>query len=354
MENLSSKTLAVFHSYKMSFAAWQEAGILERELFLYRALKPHFKKIIFATYAADLASETALAKGDFEVVSCKDIKTLQQADIIRINQMSGILSAGSLKKKFSDKKLVVRCGFMWSLFQQHNNIFKKWYVSRIERWALSIADRIVLTSGADERYVKTRYGAQKAPITIIRNLIDTDLFKPSGTPRNQKKICAVGRLEPQKNYESLIKALSDSDYELHIFGQGSLRSELEALAAKVNTHVIFRDRVSNAELAAELSSFSAFVLASHYEGNPKALLEAMSAGLPVLASNIEAHKDIIIDGDTGLLCEETPEALRAAIDRIAADEHLAKKLGESARTWAITNCSLEKILKQELELYATL
>lgn len=354
MEGLSNKTLAVFHSYKMSFATWKAAGILERELLLYRALRPHFKKIIFVTYASDIRAEQALAGEHFTVVSHKNKNALKEADILRVNQMSGMLAAGGVKKMFPEKKLAVRCGFMWSLFQKHGNIFKKWYVSRLERWAFSAADSIVLTSRADARYIESRYGRQEAPVTIIRNLIDTAVFAPSGLKRIKSKLCAVGRLEPQKNYESLIRAIEGSPYELHIFGQGTLRLELEKLATSLKVKVLFNGIVPNVELAREIDSCDLFVLASQYEGNPKSLLEAMSAGLPVVASNIEAHKDIILDGENGFLCESSPEALRTAIDRITADESLAKKLGESARKWVVANCGLEKILKQELELYESL
>lgn len=350
MQNLSSKTLAVFHSYKMSFAEWQTAGILERELVLYRALKPYFKKIMFVSYSDDISAEFSLAKGDFEVVSYKNLDALKDSDIFRINQMSGFMSARKAKKMFPDKKLVVRCGFMWSQFQKHNNIFKKWFVSRMEQKAFNVADAIITTSGADSRYIQERYDVQGERVTIIRNLIDTELFRPNESSENSKKICAVGRLEHQKNYHSLILALKGSDYELDIFGQGQLRDELEALALENGVSAHFRGVVSNTELAQLVSQYACFVIASHYEGNPKSLLEAMSAGLPVIASDIDAHRDIITDGDNGLLVTD----FRVAIDKVIGDNALAQKLGNNAREWIMKNCSLPVILKQELDLYGKL
>ena len=96
-----------------------------------------------------------------------------------------------------------------------------------------------------------------------------------------------------------------------------------------------------------MGHYGVFVLASHYEGNPKSLLEAMSAGLPVIASDIDAHRDIITDGDNGLLVTD----FREAIDKVIGDNALAQKLGDNARKWILKNCSLPVILKQELELY---
>lgn len=366
MKPLSQQTLVIFHSYKTSFALWNEIGILQRELYLYRELKKSFKEIIFVSYASDSGAEEELAKGDFKVLAntkrlspmlyaltawWRHRAILKNTDVFRINQMSAFLAAGPAKLAFQNVSLVVRCGFIWSQFQKHNNALKKIIVRLIEWIGFTMANKIVATSLTDKDDMMKRFGVSPSRITVIRNLIDIDVFKPNNATRPHNKLCTVGRLNAQKNYESLIPALKDSPYEFNIFGQGELKQMVEDLAQKNNVKVVFRGVVPNTQLAGELDRCFAFVLASHYESSPKALLEAMSVGLPVIASSIEHHKDIITDGKNGLLSERTPQSLRAAIDKVMTNPELAKQLGEGARAWILENCSMSAVLKKEIALY---
>jgi len=126
-------------------------------------------------------------------------------------------------------------------------------------------------------------------------------------------IISVGRLEYQKNYEFIIKELSNLRLELQIVGEGSMKDELLNLAKKLNTNLRITQRMDNKELTRKFMNIKLFVIPSHFEGNPKVLLEAMAAGCVVFASNIKNHSEIIEEGVNGFLFELEDGAFRNKI-----------------------------------------
>jgi glycosyltransferase involved in cell wall biosynthesis len=119
--------------------------------------------------------------------------------------------------------------------------------------------------------------------------------------------------------------------------------------------VDFRGRIANDDLPRLLNEAEVFVLPSLYEGNPKALLEAMACGLPVLATNVEGNREVVQHGVTGYLCKDTSaESLREGIEKLLADERLRNTLGRNAREFIEREYALDVLLERELALLATL
>ncbi len=121
-----------------------------------------------------------------------------------------------------------------------------------------------------------------------------------GLTKRPRSIVFVGRLVAQKNVESLIDAMQGFDSELTIVGDGPLRADLERRAAGLR--VTFAGVVPNENLPGLLNRHELFVLPSRYEGMPKVLLEAMACGLACVATDIPGNRDLIVDGESGLLC----------------------------------------------------
>ena len=107
---------------------------------------------------------------------------------------------------------------------------------------------------------------------------------------------------------------------------------------------------SDLDLPAIMQDWDLFVLPSLYEGHPKALIEAMAAGLPVVGSNVIGIREIITDGENGLLAEPDADSLRAAIQRLIQDRALRQRLGRAAREHAVQHFSLDRIVELELEM----
>ena len=154
-------------------------------------------------------------------------------------------------------------------------------------------------------------------------------------PGNFKVITAVGRLSPQKAYPDLLNAFTGviqqfPDARLLVAGEGKERQHLEDKITKLNlTGKVFllgqRDDVSNL-----LQITDIFINSSYWEGLPVSILEAMSAGLPIIATNVG---DIprIIDHEVGILVEPKPEFLREALGQYLEDPDLMQEHGKNAQ-----------------------
>lgn len=180
------------------------------------------------------------------------------------------------------------------------------------------------------------FGAAVAP----RAASDSDRV-PFGTP--QSNLLFVGRLVPRKGVDVLLRALATpalAHARLTIVGDGGERPRLEALAAalQVASRVTFTGLVAAPELDAHFRACDALVLPavddalSGTEGLGVVLIEALSYGKPVVASDIGGIPDVIRPGETGLLVPPgDPPALSAALGSLAESPEWARMLGESGR-----------------------
>jgi glycosyltransferase involved in cell wall biosynthesis len=178
---------------------------------------------------------------------------------------------------------------------------------------------VVPVAVADEvaRSFESVYGFR--PVTIP-NGIDVQRFhrpecrrvwrEANGFRHDETLIVSVARLEPQKNPELLVRALPD-DCSLLLAGDGSLRSALEG---RPRVHLLG----IRSDLPELLSAGDVFALASDWEGHPIALMEAMAAGLPVVATSVGGVPEIV--GDAGVLVPAGDEqALRTALRSVVRD-----------------------------------
>ena len=98
-----------------------------------------------------------------------------------------------------------------------------------------------------------------------------------------------------------------------------------------------------------------FVLPSLYEGLPKSLIEAMTAGVPVVATKVHGSESLIRHLQTGWLCEDTSVAsLREGLQTLLRDSSLRSQIGRSARKYAVEHFSIEKVVEREIGVYKEL
>jgi glycosyltransferase involved in cell wall biosynthesis len=147
-------------------------------------------------------------------------------------------------------------------------------------------------------------------------------------------IGAVCRLEPQKGLSYLLLAMKIilakfPETRLEIVGDGSLLGELQDLNKKlgISNSVFFFGKF--AEVIPFYNRMDIFVLPSLYEGFGIVLLEAMASGVPVVATNVDGIKEVIIDGESGILIPpKSPEAIAGAVIKIIENPQLASGLIE--------------------------
>lgn len=369
------RRLALFFTIGVSLKTWQEIGILSREIKSYNLLSKYFEKIYFITYGIDdLKFKKNLAE-NIEILPKKFpflpsaiyaffipfiyIKELKDSDVYKTNQMAASLPA-ILAKLLYKKKLIVRCGYEWFFFLKKRKgliqKIKKIIVYFLEKTTYGMADKIILTTPKDKEFIESKFKIPSAKIEIIPNYIDVDLFKPLDVSKEKKRICFIGGLGYQKNPLNLIKAVDGLSIKLVIFGkENELSQKARQMAKKVKKAKIkFMGSIPNEQLPKELNKSELFILPSYYEGHPKALLEAMSCGLPCIGTDVEGIREIIQHKENGYLCQTDSDSIRKAIIEVLQNRNLQEKMGKQARQTILESFGLEKILKKEIKIYEAL
>jgi glycosyltransferase involved in cell wall biosynthesis len=189
---------------------------------------------------------------------------------------------------------------------------------------------------------------------VIHNGVPLDV--PRRHPHTGRvDLLSVGRLRAPKDFLTLVQAiaaLEPGSARLRIAGDGPDRPALEAEIERtgLGEHVeLLGDRDDVPEL---LAGADVFVLSSDSEGFPMSVLEAMAAGLPVVASAVGGVPEAVRDGETGsLVPPRDAAALAEALRRLVADPALRERLGDAGRQKVEREFSLERFEHDHLELY---
>ena len=210
----------------------------------------------------------------------------------------------------------------------------------IERWGEHSAEAVLVITPRLHRLLLSE-GVEENRLHLIPPGVNPSLFEgPFEDPFSgvgRPRILLVGRLAPQKGVSTLVEAaglLKDPSAKVLLVGDGSERPKLEREAKRIGVgdRVRFEGFVAHERRPAALVHADLLVLPSLYEELGTVLLEAMQAGLPVVASKTGGIPDVIEDGVNGMLVlPGEPEALARAIDRFLADRDLARRLSEGAQ-----------------------
>lgn len=138
---------------------------------------------------------------------------------------------------------------------------------------------------------------------------------------------------------------------LKIVGEGEERTGLEAEVKKLGleSYVVFTGALFGAELRDQLAASDIFVLASHSEGLPVSMLEAMATGLCVVVPAVTGIPEMVRDGQNGLLfTPQDPVDLAEKLRHAAGDAGLRRRLGKEARTSVVSRCSGDAVYREIL------
>ncbi len=152
-------------------------------------------------------------------------------------------------------------------------------------------------------------------------------------------IVSVGRLEDQKNFPLLITAFSRvsdeyPDYELHIYGDGSKKEQLETLAQKLNIMNKVRFCGTHRDLHTRIRNASLFILPSDFEGMPNSLMEAMALGMCCISTDcpVGGPKELIDNGENGFLIPVGyVDQLESTMRKLLKNQDLIRTTGEKAK-----------------------
>lgn len=182
-------------------------------------------------------------------------------------------------------------------------------------------------------------GYPHAGLKMIPNAVDLRRFGGPRSTSGMVRVAYVGRLRQVKGVTVLLDAWHQlapgAAARLVIAGEGELRPELEAQLDRLALRGAVELAGAISDVPALLRDTDVYVQPSFAEGMPNSVLEAMAAGLPVVATRVSGNEDLIADGENGLLVPPgDPGALAAAIRRLMDDPALARTMGERARTRA--------------------
>lgn len=220
----------------------------------------------------------------------------------------------------------------------------------VERALARRASRVIAITQALAHFQVEQVGLPADNVLVIHYGLD-DLPQAWGTnppdpvPTNVRVLLCVCRLEPQKGVDVAIRALEEiPDAHLVVLGEGPQRAELEQLAGD-RVHLLGRVP----DVAAWLRRADVLVHPARWEGFGLALLEAMLASLPVVATRVSSIPEIVVDGETGLLVPpDDASALAAAVNRVLADP---AGYGERGQARARAEFSVAKMTDRTLAVY---
>lgn len=207
---------------------------------------------------------------------------------------------------------------------------------------LNIRQASTIVAVSEELRTYASRVARRVPNRVISNAVDIQENRSLRTVRESGmfRIGVVGRLSPEKGHRFLLEALggipeSSHIIQVDIIGEGVERERLEELAQQLGLYRSIRFRGYQKELRSHYETSDLIVLPSLREGSPNVLLEAMSLGMPVLASDIPSIRAIISEGRTGFLFGTADsDDLRAKLLYIMSlSECKRSDIGEAARSY---------------------
>jgi glycosyltransferase involved in cell wall biosynthesis len=228
--------------------------------------------------------------------------------------------------------------------------------SAMERWLLPGADAVIALTPSTARLLRAD-GIPDGRVQIIPPGYDPALFDAvsadpfPGLPR--PRVAYLGRLAPQKNVGTLLEAFArlPAHTQLLLVGDGPDRPALQRQAQELGDRVHFTGFLPHAAVPAVLAHADLLALPSLYEDLSSALIEAMAAGLPVVATRVGGTGDLVRHGVNGLLvAPRDPAALGAAIGQILADPATAARMSAAARSTAAAY-AWPDLARQVLDIY---
>jgi glycosyltransferase involved in cell wall biosynthesis len=224
-----------------------------------------------------------------------------------------------------------------------------------ERISLRKAKQIIAVSSKTKDDLVKRYGVPEAMISMIRNAVDSEKFKPPAKPRPysaETKILMCSRLEPRKNIPEALMALAelkDTSLRCDIIGTGSQGKALMEISKRLKLDVRFLGQVSDQELPRHYAEADIFISTSSSEGFGLTVLEAMASGCAVIVSDISAHTEFVHHLKNGLVYSNSNELI-SHLKLLIGHPDRAEELGSEARK-TVLQYSWANVAQRVVEVY---
>ena len=241
-------------------------------------------------------------------------------------------------------------------------------VQLANRLLAPLTDAFIAVAEPHARYLAAHEGCTESKICVIPNGVDVDRFQPRAAneklredlalPSDAPVVGIVAALRPEKNHVLFVSAAARvlravPSARFLIVGDGPQRGELEALVKLLNVSHGVHFLGTRSDVPELLSLIDALALTSHIEANPVSILEAMSAGKPVVATRVGSVDKSVDDGRTCYLVAPGNEAeLAGRLIELLRDRAKATAMGRAGRQFVVDNASIARMVTGYEDLLA--
>ena len=284
------------------------------------------------------------------VMTWRHAAAMRECSVFRVFQITGVIPALITRRRWGIP-FVTTYGFHYErLARSRSSALLRRIVARL---GIRAASAVIVPTQELAEIAGAQGGRGK--IRLIPNGVDTRRFHPEPAPKGRSILLYVGRLSAEKDLGTLLEAAAKllARFELAVLmvGEGPERGALEAQAKALGVPLTLTPFVDHRELAELYTRARVFVLPSLTEGHPKVLLEAMSCGVPCVASNVGGSRAILADGETGLLFEPGDAGgLAVRLEQVLAQPELSRRLGDRARAEIVRRYDLDRLVAGEIAL----
>jgi glycosyltransferase involved in cell wall biosynthesis len=279
--------------------------------------------------------------------------------LLRERQIDAVITVGAGDKMFWGRLAARRVGVPVVLSALHSTGWPD-SVGRMNRLLTPFTDAFIAVAESHGRFLAGSLRVPTDRVAVIPNGVDTDRFAPIhdiNAVRRQLGISPadpivgiVAALRPEKNHALFLEMAQrvvqrQPAARLLIVGDGPCRALLEQRAGELKLTENVRFLGSRNDVPALLAAMDIFVLTSHIEANPVSILEAMSVGRPVVATNVGSIHEAVRDGETGFLVPPgDADQLAARVLNLLNDSSIRRSMGEAARQAVVERWSLDAMV----------
>ncbi len=290
----------------------------------------------------------------------------KEADVAHINNIGTALYSAS---PILALRRIPRVLVIWGSGMPGIGPFSSDFRFRLARVFARRAERIIGLSSRTVRYL-VQQGFPEERVGFIPNGVDLGRFenepergagtRPEGWPLENPVVVTIGRMVYEKGFPDLLQAwaiLKSHGIHGHLVfvGDGLLRQDLERRVEELDLEESVTFAGERDDVIRCLRHSDVFVSSSISEGMSNAILEALGAGLPLVATDVGGASDILTDGVNGYLVPPaSPEALAKKLEALLLDPEVRRAFGEESGNKARTSFSIQTVVRRYVELYRSL
>jgi glycosyltransferase involved in cell wall biosynthesis len=241
-------------------------------------------------------------------------------------------------------------------------IFIYIYTNVALRFVFAFANKVIVLTNEYVGLLNTKYLVPKEKVMVIPN---ATAFSVNSTPRSLTpgqtlKLIAVGRVDKQKNYHFMLRAVlllkqQGIDFTLSIVGTGRQEAELREYAESLGVagNIVWKGRLEGLALEDEYNKADMFIHTAHFEGFATVLIEAMAKGLPICATKALGVNDVVKSGYNGFLCEKDERVFADTVISLYRNENKYNEISKNNLD-TVVNFRWENILRDTIAVYNSL